>query len=98
MLSNVKGFCKRNIKPVIISMMVSMMAVFSAIGASAVDETATTTFDFDLTSVVETSLNDLSAQLGDLLGVIIPIAFAVMIGFVGAKKAMSWIKGMVGKI
>ena len=96
MLSNVKGFCKRNIKPIIVSMMVSMMAVFSAIGASAVDETTTTTFD--LTSVVETSIADLSAELSSLLGVIVPTAFLIMIGYVGARKAMSWVKGMVGKI
>lgn len=95
MLSNVKGFCKRNIKPIIVSMMISSMLVLSAIGASATDGA---TSSFDLTSVVETSIAELSAELSSLLGVIVPSAFLIMLGYVGAKKAMSWIKGLLGKI
>lgn len=90
MLSKVKGFFKRNVKPITVSMSIAMISILSSISCFAAS-------DVDLTSILTTSINDLKSELISYLGIIIPVAFAILIGYLGAKKVFAWIKGLVGK-
>lgn len=95
MFSNVKGFFKKNVKPIMVSMSIAMISVLSAISCFATDGTTTT---FDLTSVLETSIAELKTELLAALAVVVPVSFAVLISYLGVKKAFAWIKGLMGKI
>lgn len=90
MLSKVKGFFKRNVKPVTISMSIAMLSILSSISCFAAD-------DVDITSVLTTSINDLKSELLGYLAVIVPVAFAILISYLGVRKVIDWIKGFVGK-
>lgn len=90
MLSNVKGFFKRNVKPVTILMSIVMLSILSSISCFAAD-------DVDITSILTTSINDLKSELLGYLAVIIPVAFGIVVAYLGAKKAFAWVKGMIGK-
>lgn len=90
MLSKVKGFFQRNVKPITVSMSIAMISILSSISCFAAD-------DVDLTSILTTSINNLKSELISYLGIIIPVAFAILISYLGVKKVFAWIKGLLGK-
>ena len=94
MLSKVKGFFKRNVKPITMSLSIAMTSVLSSISCFATGDTGTTV---DITSVLTTSVNDLKTELISYLAIIIPVAFGILISYLAVKKVFGWVKGLIGK-
>ncbi len=89
MLNKLKVFFKRNIKVFVTAMAVAMLAVFSSISCFAVDQSLSDAFSGALTT--------LQTDLTSYLGMIIPVALGIVASYLCIKKAINWLKGMIGK-
>ena len=92
MLSKVKGFFKRNVKPITMSMLIAIVSILSSISCFAAEGDT-----FDLNSILQTNIDNLKTELLSSLAIVIPVAFAILITYLAAKKVFSWIKGLIGK-
>lgn len=94
-MKNVLEFVKRNskiAKLLVMSMMISMLAVFGAIGASA--ETGTST---DLSSSFSSALSTIQSDIFSFIGMALPVGLAVFGSIVAIKKGVSFVRGLIGK-
>lgn len=92
MLSKFKNFIKRNAKPCITSLSVAMLSALSCLTCFAAEGDTV-----DIKSILSTSISNLQNELLGYLGIIIPVAFVILMAYLGAKKAFSFIRGLIGK-
>ena len=88
-MEKVLGFCKRNSKALIVSMMVAMLAVCSAISSSAVDEQVSTAFS--------SALDTMTSDVLQLILLAVPAGLGVLSVVLAIKAGIKLVRGLIGK-
>lgn len=94
MKNKVLGFMQRKSKTaklLVMSMMVSMLAVCSAIGASAEGEAT------DLQGAFSSALSTIQSDILSFIGLALPVGLAVFGSIIAIKKGVSFVRGLLGK-
>ena len=90
MLSKVKNFFKRNAKPCVTALAVAMVSAMSCLTCFAADGDA-------IETAFTGALSTLQSDLLRYLGLVVPVALAIVAGYLCMRKAISWVKGMIGR-
>ena len=90
MLSKVKNFFKRNAKLCVTALAVAMVSAMSCLTCFAADGDA-------LETAFTGALSTLQSDLLRYLGLVVPVALAIVAGYLCMRKAISWVKGMIGR-
>ena len=94
-MKKVLGFVKgksKGAKLLVMSMMISMLAVCSAIGASA--ETGTSA---DLSSSFSSALSTIQSDIFGFIGMALPVGLAVFGAIIAIKKGIGFVRCLIGK-
>ena len=92
MLSKVKDFCKVNVKAVVVSMMIAMITVLSAISCFAEGETTDA-----LKTAFSTGLSNVSDEILGYLALVVPVAIAIVVAYIAVRKGITFLRGLIGR-
>ena len=93
MLSKVKDFCKVNGKAVVVSMMIAMITVLSAVSCFAEDEANTDA----LKTAFSAGLSNVSVEILGYLALVVPVAIGIVIAYIAVRKGITFLRGLIGK-
>lgn len=94
-MKNALGFVKGKSKAIVVSMMVSMMAVLSAVSASATDGTGTATAELE--SAFSTALANIQTDIFKFIGLALPVGLAIFGLTIAVKKGVNFVRGLIGR-
>ena len=92
MLSKVKGFFKVNVKAVVVSMMIAMITVLSAISCFAEGETTN-----ELKTAFSNGLTNVSSEILGYLALVVPVAIGIVIAYIAVRKGITFLRGLIGR-
>lgn len=92
MLSKVKDFCKVNGKAVVVSMMITIMSVFSAVSCFAEGETTD-----ELKTAFSNGLTNVSGEILGYLALVVPVAIGIVVAYIAVRKGISFLRGLIGR-
>lgn len=94
-MKNALGFVKGKSKAIVVSMMVSMMAVLSAVSASATDGTGTATAELE--SAFSTALANIQTDIFKFIVLALPVGLAIFGLTIAVKKGVNFVRGLIGR-
>lgn len=94
-MKNMLSFVKGKSRAIVVSMMVSMMAVLSAVSASATDGTGTATAELE--SAFSTALANIQTDIFKFIGLALPVGLAIFGLTIAVKKGVNFVRGLIGR-
>lgn len=93
MFAKFKSFFSGKAKAVIVSFAMAIMTAISCFCVCAEGETATGT----MTSAFEAGLSSVSSEVLGYLALVVPVALAILVAFIGVKRGISFLKSLIGR-
>lgn len=94
-MKNMLSFVKGKSRAIVVSMMVSMMAVLSAVSASATDGTGTATAELE--SAFSTALANIQTDIFKFIVLALPVGLAIFGLTIAVKKGVNFVRGLIGR-
>ena len=91
MFAKVKDFFKVNGKALVVSMMVAMITVLSAISCFAEGETN------ELKTAFSNGLTNVSSEILGYLALVVPVAIGIVIAYIAVRKGITFLRGLIGR-
>ena len=84
------GSCKA--MAVIVSCGMAIMTAVSCVCVGAEGETTNT-----MRSAFETGLSNVSTEVLGYLALVVPVAVAILVAYIGVRKGFSFLRGLIGR-
>ena len=85
-------FSGGKVKAVVVSCAMAIMTAVSCFCVGAEGETTNT-----MRSAFETGLSNVSTEVLGYLALVVPVAVAILVAYIGVRKGFSFLRGLIGR-